>query len=173
MMQTAYLRERHDFAFRWWFDLTRLRRISFQGLMRSDSIIVITRHRRRHRAHPRQDARQAPSPTAQAPCRQGLRLPSPPSAPAQAPHHPPHRPLWCRAQEPPGTLPLGGRTDALLAQPLPAPEDPLRSATSTGLTSIWPSCSLAAPSSPCVSSANHVQLARTVGRDRRARPLLY
>ena len=38
----------------------------------------------------------------------------------------PHRPLWCRAQEPPGTLPLGGRTDALLAQPLPAPEDPLR-----------------------------------------------
>src|SRR5437016_2756118 len=37
------------------------------------------RHRRRHRAHPRQDARQAPSPTAQAPCRQGLRLPSPPS----------------------------------------------------------------------------------------------
>ena len=34
------------------------------------------RHRRRHRAHPRQDARQAPSPTAQAPCRQGLRLPS-------------------------------------------------------------------------------------------------
>src|SRR5213592_1895200 len=38
------------------------------------------RHRRRHRAHPRQDARQAPSPTAQAPCRQGLRLPSPPSA---------------------------------------------------------------------------------------------
>ena len=62
------------------------------------------RHRRRHRAHPRQDARQAPSPTAQAPCRQGLRLPSPPSGPAQAPHHPPHRPLWCRAQEPPGTL---------------------------------------------------------------------
>ncbi len=46
------------------------------------------RHRRRHRAHPRQDARQAPSPTAQAPCRQGLRLPSPPSGPAQAPHHP-------------------------------------------------------------------------------------
>ena len=39
---------------------------------------------------------------------------------------PPHSPLWCRAQEPPGTLPLGGRTDALLAQPLPAPEDPLR-----------------------------------------------
>src|SRR6266536_769748 len=39
-------------------------------------------------------------------------------------------------------------------------------ATSTGLTSIWPSCSLAAPSSPCVSSANHVQLARTVGLDR-------
>ena len=38
----------------------------------------------------------------------------------------PHRPLWCRAQEPPGTLPLGGRTDALVAQPLPAPEDPLR-----------------------------------------------
>jgi transposase len=33
--------------------------------------------------------------------------------------------------------------------------------------------SLAAPSSPCVSSANHVQLARTVGLDRRARPLLY
>jgi transposase len=65
------------------------------------------RHRRRHRAHPRQDARQAPSLTAQAPCRQGLRLPSPPSGPAQAPHHPPHRPLWCRAQEPPGTLPLG------------------------------------------------------------------
>src|SRR5881396_1779035 len=84
------------------------------------------RHRRRHRAHPRQDARQAPSPTAQAPCRQGLRLPSPPSGPAQAPHHPSHRPLWCRAQEPPGTLPLGGRTDALLAQRLPAPEDPLR-----------------------------------------------
>ena len=84
------------------------------------------RHRRRHRAHLRQDARQAPSPTAQAPCRQGLRLPSPPSGPAQAPHHPPHRPLWCRAQEPPGTLPVGGRTDALLAQPLPAPEDPLR-----------------------------------------------
>ena len=24
------------------------------------------------------------------------------SGPAQAPHHPPHRPLWCRAQEPPG-----------------------------------------------------------------------
>jgi hypothetical protein len=69
---------------------------------------------------------QAPSPTTQAPCRQGLRLPSPPSGPAQAPHHPPHRPLWCRAQEPPGTLPVGGRTDALLAQPLPAPEDPLR-----------------------------------------------
>ena len=81
---------------------------------------------RRHRAHPRQDARQAPSPTAQAPCRQGLRLPPPPSDPAQAPDHPAHRPLWCRAQEPPGTLPLGGRTDALLAQPLPAPEDPLR-----------------------------------------------
>jgi len=40
------------------------------------------RHRRRHRAHPRQDA--------------------------------------------PGTLPVGGQTDALLAQPLPAPEDPLR-----------------------------------------------
>ena len=57
---------------------------------------------------------------------QGLRLPSPPSGPAQAPHHRPHRPLWCRAQEPPGTLPVGGRTDALLAQPLPAPEDPLR-----------------------------------------------
>jgi transposase len=74
----------------------------------------------------RAKTRQAPSPTAQAPCRQGLRLPSPPSGPAQAPHHPPHRPLWCRAQEPPGTLPLGGRTDALLAQPLPAPEDPLR-----------------------------------------------
>jgi hypothetical protein len=34
-------------------------------------------------------------------------------------------------------------------------------------------CSLAAPSSPCVSSANHVQLARTVRLDRRARPLLY
>src|SRR6266542_4952478 len=47
------------------------------------------------------------------------------------------------------------------------------SATSTGLTSIWPSRSLAAPSSPCVSSANHVQLARTVGLARRARPLLY
>src|SRR5438552_7626161 len=30
--------------------------------------------------------------------------------------------------------------------------------------------SLAAPSSPCVSSANHVQLARTVGLDRRAPP---
>ena len=44
----------------------------------------------------------------------------------------------------------------------------MRAATSTGLTSIWPSCSLAAPSSPCVSSANHVQLARTVGLDRRA-----
>src|SRR5262249_39070994 len=29
----------------------------------------------------------------------------------------PHRPLWCRDQEPPGTLPVGGRTDALLAQP--------------------------------------------------------
>ena len=52
------------------------------------------RHRRRHRAHPRQDARQAPSPTAQAPCRQGLRLPSPPSGPAQAPDPPPHRPRW-------------------------------------------------------------------------------
>src|SRR6266511_5992903 len=39
-------------------------------------------------------------------------------------------------------------------------------ATSTGLTSIWPFCSLAAPSSPCVSSANHVQLARTVCLDR-------
>src|SRR3989442_1564044 len=36
----------------------------------------------------------------------------------------------------------------------------------TGLTSICPSCSLAAPSSPCISSANHVQLARTVGLDR-------
>ena len=43
----------------------------------------------------------------------------------------------------------------------------------SGMTSIWPSCSLAAPSSPCVSSANHVQLARTVGLDRRARPVLY
>jgi transposase len=57
---------------------------------------------------------------------QVLLVPSPPSGPAQAPHHPPHRPLGCRAQEPPGTLPVGGRTDALLAQPLPAPEDPLR-----------------------------------------------
>jgi hypothetical protein len=46
------------------------------------------RHRWRHRAHPRQDARQASSPIAQAPCRQGLRRPSPPSGPAQAPHHP-------------------------------------------------------------------------------------
>jgi hypothetical protein len=45
-------------------------------------------------------------------------------------------------------------------------------ATSTGLTSIWPLCTLAALSSPCVSSANHVQLARTVGLDR-ARPLQY
>ena len=35
-----------------------------------------------------------------------------------------------------------------------------------------PSCSLAAPSSPCVSSANLVQLARIVGLERRARPLL-
>ena len=32
--------------------------------------------------------------------------------------------------------------------------------------------SLAAHSPPCVSSANHVQLARTVGLDRRARPLV-
>lgn len=44
------------------------------------------------RAHPSQDARQAPSPTAQTPCRQGLRLPSPPSGPALAPNHPLHRP---------------------------------------------------------------------------------
>ena len=30
-----------------------------------------------------------------------------------------------------------------------------------------------APSSPCVSSANHIQLASAVGLNRRARPLLY
>jgi hypothetical protein len=33
--------------------------------------------------------------------------------------------------------------------------------------------SLAAPSSPCVSSANHDQLARTVGKARRAHGLRY
>ena len=89
-----------------------------------------------------QDARQAPSPTAQAPCRQGLRLSSRPSGPAQAPHHPPHRPLWCRAQEPPGTLPLGGRTDALLAQPLPAPEDPLEHRADIHLAFLQLGCAL-------------------------------
>ena len=41
-------------------------------------------------------------------------------------------------------LPVRGRTDALLAQPLRAPEDPLRAPTSTGLTSIGTSRSLAA-----------------------------
>ena len=44
----------------------------------------------------------------------------------------------------------------------------------TTVTSVWPCASADhPPSSPCVSSANHVQLARTVGLDRRARPLLY
>ena len=44
----------------------------------------------------------------------------------------------------------------------------------TTVTSVWPCAStrLAAPSSPCVSSAS-VQLARMVGVDRRARPLPY
>ena len=70
------------------------------------------------------------SPTAQAPC---------PTRSYDYPHLRlalrkrriilPHRPLWYRAQELPRMLPVGavgGRTDALLARPLPAPEDPLR-----------------------------------------------
>ena len=44
-----------------------------------------------------------------------------------------------------------------------------RFATSDELTSIWPSCSLAAPSSPCASSASRVQLASMVGLGRRTR----
>ena len=83
------------------------------------------RHRRRHRAHPRQDARQAPSPTAQAPCRQGLRLPSPPVWPCASARSSPASPAVVSSPRTAWTLPLGGRTDALLAQPLPAPEDPL------------------------------------------------
>src|SRR5207247_2431585 len=66
----------------------RLHQVLLEELAQADRIDDDARHRRRHRAHPRQDARQAPSPTAQAPCRQGLRLPSPPSGHAQAPHHP-------------------------------------------------------------------------------------
>jgi hypothetical protein len=43
----------------------------------------------------------------------------------------------------------------------------------TGLPSLGPSGRWAAPSSPGVSAANPVPLARTVGLDRRARSLLY
>src|SRR5690349_12293329 len=59
-----------------------------------------------------------------------------------------------------------------------------RSATSTELTSFWPSCSLALQlgcalislrflGEPHPTTSNHIQLARTVDLDRRARPLLH
>jgi len=40
MMQSAYLRERNDFAIRWRFYFSRQRRIAFPRLMRSDFIVV-------------------------------------------------------------------------------------------------------------------------------------
>ncbi len=82
------------------------------------------------RRAPRRDAarRAARAPRAAA-RRQGPRRRPLPGEPAPPPHHGPDRPQGDRARRPPRPPPLDGRAHPELAQPVPAPEDPLRAAS--------------------------------------------